>query len=214
VTDEIAMKGILKPREGQLFVITAPSGTGKNTIIEMVRKDLKGLGYSISHTTRAPRKGEIDGVHYYFVGKKQFEKMIQAQEFVEWAVVYNELYGTSISSVRSAQVSGKDVLLDLDIQGARQIKKRFPDSTSIFIVPPSLQTLRERLEKRSSYDGTDIDLRMTEALQEIRECRDFDFLIVNDDLRQAVREVEAVIVAVKAQTKLRLPSVRQMLDIQ
>jgi guanylate kinase len=214
VTDEIAMKGILKPQEGQLFVITAPSGTGKNTIIEMVRKDLKGLGYSISHTTRAPRNGEIDGVHYYFVGKKQFEKMIQAQEFVEWAVVYNELYGTSISSVRSAQVSGKDVLLDLDIQGARQIKKRFPDSTSIFIVPPSLQTLRERLEKRSSYDGTDIDLRMTEALQEIRECRDFDFLIVNDDLRQAVREVEAVIVAVKAQTKLRLPSVRQMLDIQ
>jgi guanylate kinase len=213
VTDEIAMKGILKPQEGQLFVITAPSGTGKNTIIEMVRKDLKGLGYSISHTTRAPRNGEIDGVHYYFVGKKQFEKMIQAQEFVEWAVVYNELYGTSISSVRSAQVSGKDVLLDLDIQGARQIKKRFPDSTSIFIVPPSLQTLRERLEKRSSYDGTDIDLRMTEALQEIRECRDFDFLIVNDDLRQAVREVEAVIVAVKAQTKLRLPSVEQMLDI-
>ena len=207
------MKGILEPQKGQLFVITAPSGTGKNTIIEMVRKDLKELGYSISHTTRAPRKGEIDGVHYYFVGKKQFEKMIQAQEFVEWAVVYNELYGTSISSVRSAQVSGKDVLLDLDIQGARQIKKRFPDSTSIFIVPPSLQTLRERLEKRSSYDGTDIDLRMTEALHEIRECRDFNFLIVNDDLRQAVREVEAVIVAVKAQTKLRLPSVEQMLDI-
>jgi guanylate kinase len=212
VTGEIAMKGILEPQEGQLFVITAPSGTGKNTIIEMVRNDLKGLGYSISHTTRAPRKGEIDGVHYYFVGKKQFEKMIQAQEFVEWAVVYNELYGTSISSVRSAQVSGKDVLLDLDLQGARQIKKRFPDSTSIFIVPPSLQTLRERLEKRSSYDGTDIDLRMTEAVQEIRECRNFDFLIVNDDLRQAVREVEAVIVAIKAQTKLRLPSVEKMFN--
>jgi guanylate kinase len=212
VTGEIAMKGILEPQEGQLFVITAPSGTGKNTIIEMVRNDVKGLGYSISHTTRAPRKGEIDGVHYYFVGKKQFEKMIQAQEFVEWAVVYNELYGTSISSVRSAQVSGKDVLLDLDLQGARQIKKRFPDSTSIFIVPPSLQTLRERLEKRSSYDGTDIDLRMTEAVQEIRECRNFDFLIVNDDLRQAVREVEAVIVAIKAQTKLRLPSVEKMFN--
>ena len=213
MTDEIAMKGILEPQKGQLFVITAPSGTGKNTIIEMVRKDLKELGYSISHTTRAPRKGEIDGVHYYFVGKKQFEKMIQAQEFVEWAVVYNELYGTSISSVRSAQVSGKDVLLDLDMQGARQIKKRFPDSTSIFIVPPSLQTLRERLEKRSSHDGTDIDLRMTEALQEIRECRNFDFLIVNDDLRQAVREVEAVIVAVNAQTKRRLPSVEEMFGI-
>jgi len=207
------MKGILEPQKGQLFVITAPSGTGKNTIIEMVRKDLKELGYSISHTTRAPRKGEIDGVHYYFVGKRQFEKMIQAQEFVEWAVVYNELYGTSISSVRSVQVSGKDVLLDLDIQGARQIKKRFPDSISIFILPPSLQTLRERLEKRSSHDGTDIDLRMTEALQEIRECRNFDFLIVNDDLRQAVREVEGVIVAAKAQTKLRLPSVEKMFNI-
>ena len=207
------MKGILEPQEGQLFVISAPSGTGKNTIIEMVRKDLKGLGYSISHTTRAPRKGEIDGVHYYFIGKKQFEKMIQAQEFVEWAAVYDQLYGTSISSLRNAQVSGKDVLLDLDLQGARHIKERFPDSTSIFIVPPSLQALRKRLEKRSSYDGTDIDLRMTQAVQEIRECRNFDFLIVNDDLRQAVREVEAVIVAVKAQTKLRLPSVEKMLDI-
>ena len=207
------MKGILEPQTGQLFVITAPSGTGKNTIIEMVRKDLKGLGYSISHTTRAPRKGEMNGVHYYFVGKKEFEKMIQAHEFVEWAVVYDQLYGTSISSVRSAQVSGKDVLLDLDIQGARQIKKRFPDSTSIFIIPPSLQALRERLEKRSSHDGTNIDLRMTEAVEEIRECRNFDFLIVNDDLRQAVREVEAVIVAVKAQTKRRLPSVEQMLEI-
>jgi guanylate kinase len=207
------MKGILEPQEGQLFVISAPSGTGKNTIIEMVRKDLKGLGYSISHTTRAPRKGEIDGVHYYFIGKRRFEKMIQAQEFVEWAAVYDQLYGTSISSLRNAQVSGKDVLLDLDLQGARHIKERFPDSTSIFIVPPSLQTLQERLEKRSSYDGTDIDLRMTEAIQEIRECRDFDFLIVNDDLRQAVREVEAVIVAVKAQTKLRLPSVEKMLHI-
>lgn len=207
------MKGISEPQEGQLFVITGPSGSGKNTIIEMVRKDLKGLGYSISHTTRAPRKDELDGVHYYFVGKKQFEKMIQAQEFAEWAVVYDQLYGTSISSVRSAQVSGKDVLLDLDLQGARQIKKRFPDSTSIFIVPPSLQILRERLEKRSSHDGTNIDLRMNEAVQEIRECRNFDFLIVNDDLRQAVREVQAVIVAVKAQTKLRLPSVEKMFNI-
>ncbi|UCE33597.1 MAG: guanylate kinase [Deltaproteobacteria bacterium] len=213
MTDEIAMKGISEPQEGQLFVITGPSGSGKNTIIEMVRKDLKGLGYSISHTTRAPRKDELDGVHYYFVGKKQFEKMIQAQEFAEWAVVYDQLYGTSISSVRSAQVSGKDVLLDLDLQGARQIKKRFPDSTSIFIAPPSLQILRERLEKRSSHDGTNIDLRMNEAVQEIRECRNFDFLIVNDDLRQAVREVQAVIVAVKAQTKLRLPSVEKMFNI-
>lgn len=207
------MRGNIEPQKGHLFVIAAPSGTGKNTIIEMVRKDLKNLGYSISHTTRAPRKGERDGVHYYFVGKKQFEKMIQAQEFVEWAVVYNQLYGTSVSSVRSAQASGKDVLMDLDIQGARQIKKRFPDSTAIFIVPPSLETLRERLEKRSSYDGTDIDLRMTEAVQEIRECRDFDFLIVNDDLREAVSEVEAIIVAAKAQTKLRLPFVEQMLNI-
>jgi guanylate kinase len=214
VNDEMRMKGISKPQTGQLFVITAPSGTGKSTIIGMVRKDLKGLDYSVSHTTRAPRKGEINGVHYHFTGKKEFEKMIQAQEFIEWAVVYQQLYGTSISSVRSAQASGKDILLDLDIQGARQIKRRFPESTTIFVIPPSLQALRERLEKRSSHNGTNIDLRMTEAIQEIRECRDFDFLIVNDDLRQAVREVEAVIVAVKAQTKNRLPTIEQMFGIE
>jgi guanylate kinase len=213
MTERITMTEIQEPQKGQLFVITAPSGTGKNTIIEMVRKDLKDLGYSISHTTRAPRKGEINGVHYHFVGKNEFEKMIQAQEFVEWAVVYDQLYGTSLSSIRNAQVSGKDVLLDLDIQGARQIKKHFPDSVSIFIIPPSLQTLRERLQKRSSNDGTDIGLRMTEAVEEIRECRNFDFLIVNDDLRQATAEVEAVITAVRAQTKTRLPFIEQLLDL-
>jgi guanylate kinase len=198
----------LWPRKGQLFVITAPSGTGKTTIIDIVRKNVEGIGYSVSHTTRKPRRGEVHGVHYYFIARKEFEKMIEAHEFVEWAIVYGQLYGTSISGVESTLSSGKDLLLDLDIQGAQEIRKQFPEATLIFILPPSLDILRERLQKRSAQEDTNIALRMEKTEEEIKRCSDYDFLIVNDDLNQAAREVEAIIIAQRAQTKRRFPLVQ------
>jgi len=201
---------VLLSKKGKLFVITAPSGTGKTAIIDIIRKKVEGIGYSVSHTTRPPRRGEVNGVHYCFVAREDFEKMIEAHEFVEWAIVYDHLYGTPVSSVESTLSSGRDLLLDLDIQGAQEIKKQFPAATLIFILPPSLKILHGRLKRRSAQDDTNIALRMEKAVEEIRKCRDYHFLIVNDDLNQAAREVEAIIVAQRARTERRFPLVQEI----
>jgi guanylate kinase len=197
-------------KEGQIFVVTAPSGTGKTTIINMIRKDMRGVGYSISHTTRKPREGEVNGYHYYFVDRVEFEKMVEAHEFMEWAVVYDQLYGTSISSMNRELSSGKDLLMDLDIQGAEEIERRFPESLSIFILPPSMEILKERLKRRSTNDKVNVDLRMKKAVEEIQRCRDYDFIIVNDDLSEATREIEAIIIAQRANKKRRFPLVQKI----
>ena len=197
-------------KEGQIFVVTAPSGTGKTTIINMIRKDMRGVGYSISHTTRKPREGEVNGYHYYFVDRVEFEKMVEAHEFMEWAIVYDQLYGTSISSMNRELSSGKDLLMDLDIQGAEEIERRFPESLSIFILPPSMEILKERLKRRSTNDKVNVDLRMKKAVEEIQRCRDYDFIIVNDDLNEATREIEAIIIAQRANKKRRFPLVQKI----
>jgi len=201
------------PKNGQILVITAPSGTGKTTIIDIVRKNIGGVGYSISHTTRRPRQGEVNGQHYYFVDRREFEKMIEADEFVEWAVVYDQLYGTSIPSISRELSLDKDLLMDVDIQGAREIRRRFPESLSIFILPPSMDILKERLKGRSTNEEVDIDLRMKKALGEIQQCRDYDFIIVNDDLNQAARQIEAIIIAQRAHRKRRLPLVQKIFHL-
>jgi guanylate kinase len=197
--------------KGQIFVITAPSGAGKTTIIKnILEKGVEGIGYSISHTTRKPRKGESHGLHYYFVDRENFEKMIEAHEFVEWAVVYDYLYGTSISSINRELSSGKDLLMDVDIQGSQAIKRQFPDSLSIFILPPSLGILKERLQKRSPNDKMNIDLRLKKAAEEIQRCRDYDFIIINDDLKKAIKELEAIIVAQRANKNRRYPLIKKI----
>lgn len=200
--------------KGQIFIITAPSGTGKTTIIKKIlEKDVDGIGYSISHTTRKPRKGESHGLHYYFVDRENFEKMIEAHEFVEWAVVYDHLYGTSISSITHELYSGKDLLMDIDFQGSQEIKRQFPDSLSIFILPPSLDILKERLKKRSPNDKMNIDLRLKKAEEEIQRCQDYDFIIINDDLKKAIKEIEAIIVAQRTNKNRRLPLIKQLFHL-
>jgi guanylate kinase len=201
------------PKKGHLFVITAPSGTGKTTIINVVRKNIEGIGYCISHTTRKPREGEVNGLHYYFVDRAEFEGMIEAHEFVEWALVYDHLYGTSISSINRELSSAKDLLMDLDIQGAKEIKRRFPESRSIFILPPSMEILKERLKKRPTDKEIDIDLRMKKAVGEIQGCREYDFIVLNDDLNQAAKEIEAIIIAQRAYRERRLPLVQRLFHL-
>ena len=197
--------------KGQIFVITAPSGAGKTTIIKnILEKDVGEIGYSISHTTRKPRKGESHGLHYYFVDRENFEKMIDAHEFIEWAVVYDYLYGTSVSSVNRELYSGKDLLMDVDIQGSQEIKRQFPDSLSIFILPPSLDILKERIQKRSPNDKMNTDLRLKKAAEEIQRCRDYDFIIINDDLKKAIKEIEAIIVAQRANKNRRFPIIKKI----
>ena len=200
--------------KGQIFVITAPSGTGKTTIINIVRRNMRGIGYAISHTTRVPREGEVDGYHYHFVDRAGFQEMIEAREFIEWAVVYDQLYGTSIASINRELSSGKDVLMDLDIQGAEDIKRRFPESLSIFIFPPSMEILKERLKGRSTDEKIDIDLRMRKAVEEIQRCGYYDFLIINDDLNEAVKEIEAIITAQRAHKKRRFPLVQRIFNFE
>jgi len=197
-------------QRGQIFVITAPSGTGKTTIIRAIRESVSGAGYCVSHTTREPRHGEIPGKHYHFITRRDFEGMVDAGQFVEWAHVYGHLYGTSYSSMESELSSGKDLLLDLDIQGSEAIKRRFPESLSVFILPPSMEVLEERIRKRDANERKDVDLRMKKAAEEIMRCAEYDFIVVNDDLAQAVREIEAIILSERARTKRRYPLIRDL----
>jgi guanylate kinase len=201
-------------QRGQIFVITAPSGTGKTTIIRAAREKLSGIGYCVSHTTRKPRDGETEGTHYHFVTRKDFEKMIDEHQFVEWAHVYGHLYGTSYSSMESELPSGEDLLLDLDIQGTEAIKRYFPESLSIFILPPSMEILEQRLRGRATNGREDVDLRMKKAEEEIRRCGEYDFIVINDELAQTVKEIEAIILSQRARAKRRYPLIQDLFHLQ
>jgi guanylate kinase len=201
------------PHKGQIVVVTGPSGTGKTTLIDMVRKRVEGIGYCVSHTTRTPRKGEVNGVHYHFVDRNDFKAKIKAHEFVEWAFVYGDLYGTSIASMERELSSGKDLLLDLDIRGAQAIKRKFSQAISIFIVPPSLKILKERLRGRSTENKRRLDQRTKNALEEISRCADYDFIVINDDVNRAASEVEAIVIAQRARKERRLTDVQRLFEI-
>lgn len=184
---------------GQLFIISAPSGAGKTTILRQVMADLPGLAFSISHTTRAPRAGEVDGRDYHFITRQTFERLRAAGDFLEWAEVHNNLYGTSRSAVAGQLATGIDVILDIDVQGARQIRG-IPSlaAISLFILPPSLTELEKRLSGRGTDTVEVIRLRLENALREISECGDYDHRIINDSLKEAVEMVKAVILAARS----------------
>jgi len=198
---------------GKLFVISAPSGTGKSTILMAVRQRLPGLGYSISHTTRKPRGNERNGIDYHFVDDQTFTKMIDQGHLVEWAKVYDNFYGTSSSGLQDLTASGLDVLMDVDIQGGRNIKKRFPDSVLIFLLPPSLEELERRLRKRGTDDEPVIESRMESAVDDIKNCVWYDYIIVNDKLEPAIDEAQSIIVSERCLTARQLPGIRKLFDI-
>jgi len=198
---------------GQLFVISAPSGTGKSTVAMAVRQRVPGLGYSISHTTRKPRGNERNGIDYYFVDDGTFTKMTDEGAFVEWAKVYDNFYGTSSSGLQDLTASGLDVLMDVDIQGGRNIKKRFPDSVLIFLLPPSLEELERRLRKRGTDDEPVIESRMEMAVDDIKNCVWYDYIIVNDKLEPAIDEAQSIIVSERCLTARQLPGIRKLFDI-
>jgi len=185
---------------GQLFVISGPSGAGKSSIVKALLDRTDGLVYSISHTSRMPRGREKNGIEYHFVDARTFSKMIEAGAFVEWAKVYDDFYGTSFSSLEGQTGSGLDVLLDVDSQGARNIRKHFEDSALIYVLPPSLEVLEERLKGRETDNDDVIKARMEKAAGDIENCRWYDYTIINDNLEKAITEAQSIVIAERCRT--------------
>lgn len=178
---------------GTLYIISAASGAGKTTLVSAVVQQLSDLEVSVSHTTRAPREGEVDGVNYHFVDTDKFETMVEDGEFIEYAIVFGNMYGTSRQHIQDQLLKGKDVILEIDWQGARQIRKLMPECRSIFIVPPSTSALRERLTSRGKDDEEVINKRMHEAISEMSHYVEFDYLIINDDFDEAKDNLASII---------------------
>ena len=181
--------------KGKLYIISAPSGAGKTSLIKKLIPDLDKLMVSVSHTTRAQRPGEIDGIDYFFTSVERFKEMISQSDFLEYAQVFDNYYGTAQSSVEHSLNSGKDVILEIDWQGAAQIRRLLEDIISIFILPPSTQVLRQRLQERGQDSAEIIDRRMQAAKTEISHYAEYDYLIVNDDFNTALTELKSIILA-------------------
>lgn len=196
---------------GNLFIISSPSGGGKGTLIREVLKEVADVGYSISFTTRQPRVGERHGREYFFVTPGEFERMREAGEFLEWAQVHNNFYGTSRREVERRISAGRDVILEIDVQGAASIKNVMTDAVTIFIMPPSFQTLVERLEKRGSEKETDLAVRLLNARGEVERYREFDFIIVNDDKKRAAQHLIAIFLAARARRERMETTVSEIL---
>jgi len=189
---------------GTLFVISAPSGTGKTTILKEVMASVAGLSFSISHTTRSPRAGEQDGVDYHFVDRDRFLAMREQGVFLEWAEVHGNFYGTSRDAVAAALSDGTDIILDIDVQGCRQVREAASDAVSLFVVPPSWQELERRLTGRGTDSEETIRLRLANARREMVDADQYDYVVVNDDLAQAVTTMRAIIHAERSRHRRNL----------
>lgn len=179
--------------KGHLFVITAPSGAGKTSLVSALVKSNPGICVSISHTTRSPRPGEVDGVNYHFVTKQAFIEMLERGDFLESAEVYGHHYGTSQTWVNQMLVSGKNVILEIDWQGAAQIRNLNPEACFIFILPPSLASLRARLEARGQDDTDTIEGRMRQAVSDINHVAEADYIVVNEEFEAALEDIKAIV---------------------
>jgi guanylate kinase len=195
-------------RRGTLVVVSAPSGAGKTTLCHEVRSLVPELYYSVSHTTRAPRAGEKEGTDFFFVSEGQFTAMRARDEFAEWAQVHGHHYGTPAKALESALSRGLDVLLDIDTHGARQLRQRYPEAVSVFIMAPSMAELEARLRERKSDSAGDIARRLSRAREEIAAWRQYDYLIINRDVKDAVDQLATIIQAERCRTSrltLRFP---------
>ena len=185
---------------GILFIISAPSGSGKSTLVNEVRKQLTGIEFSVSWTTRQPRGSEQDGREYHFASREEFERMLAAGEFLEYAEVFGkDLYGTPRSSLEQARLAGRDLVLDIDVKGAAQVRAAMPEAVSIFVLPPNPKVLRTRLRNRSRAEGVEDEAevyrRLSEARKEIENYREYRYILVNDILDRAVAQLEAIVQA-------------------
>lgn len=197
---------------GILFVVSSPSGGGKGTLISRVLKSVPGLSYSVSYTTRAPRNGEVDGVDYFFVSRERFDELIAANEFLEWATVHGNRYGTAQKQVSREIAEGRDIILEVDVQGAASVRGLVGDSVSVFILPPSFQLLRQRLVARGTDSPEELELRLRNAPLELGQYITFDYVIINDDLERASAQLAAVVYAERARRERQEAEVRRVAE--
>ncbi len=185
---------------GDLFVISAPSGAGKSTLCRILMERLDGLAFSVSHTTRPRRQGEIEGKDYFFVSEEEFEQLAANGVFLEWARVHGHFYGTSKEHVMALLSSGTDVVLDIDVQGAAQVREKFPAAVTIFVLPPSWNVLEERLLSRGSEDRDTVRMRLRNAVGEIEEVASYTYTVINDKLEEAAGEMVSIVNAARCRT--------------
>lgn len=205
-----AQKNHLPKRRGCIFVISAPSGTGKSTLIKRLRAAVPGLAFSISYTTRPPRTGERNGREYFFISGAEFEQKVRRKEFAEWARVHGHNYGTACQQLRAAQKAGRDILLDIDVQGHRMLKKQIPEAVGVFVLPPSFEELEQRLRSRHKDGPEVIANRLDASRKEMARWKEYDYLIVNDSLPSAVRSLESVVRAARTRRECQQPRVREI----
>ncbi len=189
---------------GNLYVIAAPSGAGKTTLVKALVESMSSITVSISHTTRSKRPNEVDGVNYYFLDKPAFQRLIDHGDFLEYATIFDNFYGTSKSWVEQTLIKGTDVILEIDWQGHQQIKRLFPNAISIFILPPSLAQLRDRLITRDQDSQAVIEERLADTRATVKHVPEFDYLVVNDDFDHALGELKTIISAERLHTKRQL----------
>jgi guanylate kinase len=197
---------------GTLFVVSSPSGGGKGTIIEHVLECVENLSYSVSYTTRAPRLKEVDGREYFFISRETFQEMVAAGEFLEWACVHGNLYGTAKNQILAETAAGSDIILEVDVQGAASVRQLLMDSVSIFILPPSYEVLRERLIARGTDSPEELAVRLRNAPEELRQYSAFDYVIINDEVRRAVNQLASIIYAERARCMRQEGLVREVIE--
>lgn len=197
---------------GSLFIVAAPSGGGKTSLIKALTERMANIRVSISHTTRPARPGEQHGVDYFFVDKQTFARMVEQGEFIEYATVFDHCYGTSVLQIKDDLDAGIDIVLDIDWQGAKQIRSMFKEALSVFVVPPSLDVLKQRLRTRQQDNNQVIDARMQRAQAELSHYREFDYLIVNDVFDKAAAELEAIVTSHRLRTSRQAIRERKLLS--
>jgi len=200
-----------RPRSPLLLIVSSPSGADKTTLTNALRARVGGVNFSVSHTTRKPRASEQHGREYYFVDREEFQRLIEADAFLEWALVHGNFYGTSRSEVALAG-GCRALLFDVDYQGARQIRCAEPDAVTVFILPPDMPTLERRLRGRASEDETAVQRRFQAAKDEIAHYGFFDYVLVNDDLERAIQQLIAVLLAEECRRKRGAPRAEQLLN--
>jgi guanylate kinase len=198
-------------QKGNLIIVSGPSGAGKSALVTNALLSVPNLKFSVSYTTRAPRGNEQNGVEYYFVNRDEFQSLIQSGDFLEWAEVHGNFYGTSRTFVDDLLQQGKDVILDIDVQGARIIRQKRADAVGVFVLPPSYQILRDRLQGRSLDAHIVIEARLKRALTEIDHYREYEYLIVNEDLGVATQELQSIIVSARCRMIARMDSAQSIL---